>query len=280
MNTTKLLNIDRISTDEGTQTRQVLDQTTCAEYAQAMLDWKEFPPIDVFSDGTDYWLADGFHRVQGAKDAGLTEIKANIHEGTKRDAILFAVGANDAHGLRRTNADKRTAVELLLRDEEWSQWPDREIARQCAVSHNFVSSLRPICHPMTDSPTQNGEARSERAVNRNGTTYTMRTRGAPKKVRRASNFFSQPQSIQMLLKDTKVAFSRNQLDELDGLGEEVKEQVARKVSEGQASTINHAKNLVLHEVFVNPIDTIKRLLLKLSAEERAELRTLLNGENA
>ena len=31
----------------------------------------------------------------------------------------------------------------LLRDEEWSQWSDNEIARQCAVSQRFVSSLRP-----------------------------------------------------------------------------------------------------------------------------------------
>lgn len=30
-----------------------------------------------------------------------------VLRGTKRDAILYSVGANSTHGLRRTNADKR-----------------------------------------------------------------------------------------------------------------------------------------------------------------------------
>src|SRR5262245_53011947 len=42
----------------------------------------------------------------------------------------------------RLNADKRRAVELLVRDPEWGQWSDREIARQCAVGQVFVSELR------------------------------------------------------------------------------------------------------------------------------------------
>ncbi|RMD90366.1 MAG: streptomycin biosynthesis regulator, partial [Alphaproteobacteria bacterium] len=56
--------------------------------------------------------------------------------------ILHACGANSSHGLRRTNADKRRAVETLLRDEEWSQWGDRKIARKCAVHHSFVAKIR------------------------------------------------------------------------------------------------------------------------------------------
>lgn len=39
-----------------------------------------------------------------------------------REAILFIVGANASHGLRRTNADKRRTVERLLADEEWRGW--------------------------------------------------------------------------------------------------------------------------------------------------------------
>ena len=67
-------------------------------------------------DGTDYWLADGFHRFWAAKEAGLTEIYEEIHPGTLRDAILFSLSANSKHGLRRTNADKRKAVQTLLDD--------------------------------------------------------------------------------------------------------------------------------------------------------------------
>lgn len=56
--------------------------------------------------------------------------------------MLFSVGANAMHGLRRTNEDKRKAVETLLADEEWSKWSDREIARKFGVGHPFVAAVR------------------------------------------------------------------------------------------------------------------------------------------
>ena len=31
----------------------------------------------------------------------------------------------------------------LLNDKEWAKWSDREIARRCNVSNNFVGTLRP-----------------------------------------------------------------------------------------------------------------------------------------
>lgn len=30
----------------------------------------------------------------------------------------------------------------LLKDDEWSQWSDREIARHCAVHHDTVGTIR------------------------------------------------------------------------------------------------------------------------------------------
>lgn len=58
----------------------------------------------------------GWHRVAGAEQAGLTEIEADVQPGTKRDALLYSAGANATHGLRRSNADKRRSVRLLLGD--------------------------------------------------------------------------------------------------------------------------------------------------------------------
>jgi hypothetical protein len=62
-------------------------------------------------------------------------------------AVLFSISCNGAHGLPRTNADKRKAVTLLLADAEWSPWSDRKIARRCQVSHEFVHQLRRSCRP-------------------------------------------------------------------------------------------------------------------------------------
>jgi hypothetical protein len=65
-----------------------------------------------------------------------------VRAGTVRDAILFSLGANRAHGLRVTNADKRKAVGAMLADAEWSAWSDRKIADACGVSQPFVSGMR------------------------------------------------------------------------------------------------------------------------------------------
>jgi len=139
---TQDLRIADIRTDGGTQPRAELDPDTVAEYVEAMKGGAEFPAVVVFSDGETYWLVDGFHRVDAAKATGRETIPADVREGTRRDAVLYSVGANATHGLRRTNADKWRAVVTLLGDEEWRQWSDNEIARRCAVSQPYVSKLR------------------------------------------------------------------------------------------------------------------------------------------
>lgn len=132
-----------IRIDGGTQPRAAINDETVTEYAEAMNDGAKFPAIVVFFDGKEYWLADGFHRVNAAKKLAWLDLPADVHQGTQRDAILFSVGVNATHGLRRTNADKHRAVERLLRDEEWSKWSNYEIAQRCAVSESFVRKLRP-----------------------------------------------------------------------------------------------------------------------------------------
>jgi hypothetical protein len=62
-------------------------------------------------------------------------------------------------------------VLTVLSDPEWSGWSDGKIARRCAVSDRFVSTLRP-------SPNGSEIART---VERNGKTYTMNTSAIGKK---------------------------------------------------------------------------------------------------
>jgi hypothetical protein len=44
--------------------------------------------------------------------------------------------------LRRTQADKRRAVERLLKDPEWAQWSDRKIAEAAKIDHKTVGAIR------------------------------------------------------------------------------------------------------------------------------------------
>lgn len=138
----KQIGITLVRTNGGTQSRAEINQAAVAEYAEAMQDGAEFPPLVVFYDGEDYWLADGFHRYDAYMRLGKRSVPVEIHQGTRRDAILYSVGANARHGLRRTNADKRRAVMTLLNDEEWGKWSDSEIARRCEVDHKTVAAYR------------------------------------------------------------------------------------------------------------------------------------------
>ena len=68
------------------------------------------------------------------KAIGANKIEADVRQGDRRDAVLFSCGANVEHGVQRSQADARRAVLMLLRDSEWSQWSDREVAKRCKVS--------------------------------------------------------------------------------------------------------------------------------------------------
>jgi len=138
----KVINLQAIRIDGGTQAREQINQECVSEYAELVKEGVAFPPVRVFFDGTDYYLADGFHRYFAHQNAGKASIAADVVNGTLRDAILDSLGANANHGLRPTNADKRKAVQTMLDDFEWSDFSDREIARACNVSHVFVATVR------------------------------------------------------------------------------------------------------------------------------------------
>ena len=118
------------------------DPGVVAEYAESMETGAVFPAIILYFNGTDYWPADGFHRIEAARRIDKDTILAEVREGGQRDAILFAAGANASHGLRRSQADKRRSVETLLRDPEWSRWSDREIGKACTLDHKTVGKVR------------------------------------------------------------------------------------------------------------------------------------------
>lgn len=132
-----------IRTDKA-QTRAQIDQETVCDYAALMGDGAVFPPPAVFRDEKEeaYWLADGFHRYSAAEQLGWESIDCEVHRGSVSDALKYSIEANSTHGLRRTNADKRRAVEIALdHSKEW-RLSDRAIAKLCGVSNNFVGTVR------------------------------------------------------------------------------------------------------------------------------------------
>jgi len=158
--------LHRIIADERCQPRASMNADLVDDYAECMANGAVFPPLTVYSDGSTYWLADGFHRLFAARQSGRETIDVDVKPGDLRAAILHAVGANALHGMRRTNQDKRRSVETLLEDAEWSKWSNVTVAEKCAVSESFVRSMRPILAQNEDRA---------RLVTRTGTTYEMNT---------------------------------------------------------------------------------------------------------
>lgn len=145
-NNIQLVNLDWIALDADTQSRPLNDEVV-AEYCELWKNNAKFPPVIIYNDGKQYLLTDGFHRFHGAKLAGIKEIPANMHFGTRLKALAHALAANAKHGLRRTIEDKRYAVDKAL--VEFAKQSDRAIAEMCAVSHTLVSDRRNRCQEST-----------------------------------------------------------------------------------------------------------------------------------
>jgi len=137
---TKSVKLADITMDGGTQTRAALNEDAVSSYSEAMQAAAKFPPIVLFYDGSNYWLADGFHRCHAAKAAGFLDILATVNFGTRREAVKFAIQANHVGSVLRTNKDKRKCVEIALK--EYPDLSDRALADWCGVSDMTVSRVR------------------------------------------------------------------------------------------------------------------------------------------
>lgn len=151
---------------ESVQADAVLD------YAAAYRDGAELPPVRVFevtegdsAEDLGLYLVDGFHRVGAAHTAGIDVLRVEVvGSGDIDDAQWAAASQNRAHGVRRTNADKRRAVELALTSGVGEEQSSRAIAEWVGVSHQLVATIR---QELEDAP--------RAIVGRDGRVYPPRT---------------------------------------------------------------------------------------------------------
>ena len=171
----KMVPMNQLRLDGGTQPRVEMDIDHIDRCADAYKSQEDLPPLVVFDDKKDLWLADGFHRYHGAEKAKIKKITCDVKPGTQRDAILYSLGCNSRHGLPRSREDLRRSVEIALKDDEWRRWSDRQIAKVCNTSHPTVAKYREMLKAelahVESLPDSNGQ--QTRTVERGGTTYEM-----------------------------------------------------------------------------------------------------------
>ncbi|QEL19910.1 hypothetical protein PX52LOC_06992 [Limnoglobus roseus] len=140
----KTLKFDDVEIDEELQPRaKGLDKSHVDELADEYRK-EEFsvepPTVWKIPNFDRYRLSSGHHRIAGAKKAGLTGLKFAVRTGTWTDWAIDTVTSNQGHGLKRSNADKRRCVELLLRMMPHDS--DKRISELAGVSDKTVADVR------------------------------------------------------------------------------------------------------------------------------------------
>ena len=153
--------IETIRTDSGVQSRERISDEYVADLAEAIKGGKKLPPIEVYGDGDEVWCADGFHRIRAHVEAGKRTIRCNVHKGGQQDAAWASCAANQEHGLRRTNADKRRSVEMALRMRPGLS--ARAVADHVGVDEAMVRQSKVRC----------GIPAPEQVTGRDGKTYRV-----------------------------------------------------------------------------------------------------------
>ena len=183
MSDRQLLPLHKIRIDGGTQMRDAFNQEMINDIAIAVRNGETVPDAVVFFDGITYWLADGFHRFHGYKQAEKGSMPCEVRQGNQRDAILYAAGANSAHGQRRSAQDKRKSVEAMLNDEEWAGKSDNWIAQTCRVGPHLVADVRRLRAQTSSENGEQGEGQGEEET-RTDTKGRKQPARKPKKQRK------------------------------------------------------------------------------------------------
>jgi ParB-like nuclease domain len=108
------LAIDQITIDYSVQIRQALSEEAIARYEQVL---DRLPPIAVFrlrEDPSVLLLSDGFHRLAAHSRQGRSEIRAEILEGSRDEAMEYAVIANVRHGMPLLAGDRAAGIKRLF----------------------------------------------------------------------------------------------------------------------------------------------------------------------
>lgn len=147
------LRIADIRRDGATQPRAGLDAAHVEDMIAALTDGETLPPIDVMFDGSFYWVYDGFHRISAHERLGRLKITAIVHQGAQADAQWESYAVNKAHGLKRTNEDKKRQSLAALRHPRAASLSNTQIAKHVGVDEGTIRHYRAQLEVTSEIPT-------------------------------------------------------------------------------------------------------------------------------
>jgi hypothetical protein len=219
----KKLNLEAIRLDGETQARVALDSDQVAEYAEAMRDGDKFPAIVVFHDGSDYWLADGFHRYHATKQLGHASVEAEVKTGTKEEAQIYSFGANARRGLSTNPEDNRSIITRMLAHPISSTWTLGEVARHVGVSKMTVSRVKASLQPKAQKAEEDTKKTYQR---KDGQTVTIDTAKSKTKKAAEPKLEEPTQEPEHDERDQRIAELMDTVSELNAENQKLRDMVA------------------------------------------------------
>ena len=243
MDKLKEIPINKINMDTSTQPREQINFIVVADYAEQYRTGAIMPAIEVVTDGEVYWLWDGWHRTKGAEQAGKETIMANVQAGDLATAQWLSYSANQTHGLRRSNADKRRAVELALSHPKAVTLSDQQLSNHCGVARSNVWNIRKemesTCQ-IDKSATRTG--RDGRTINTANIGKSSTDKLAPEAV--------------TALQSSLVADSPEEVERVAKLPAEAQVEAIRTVDAGEAKTVKEFESELKREAQTEKINVI------------------------
>lgn len=110
------LPLEKLTFEADLQNRSgdIHDEKTVKKYQGVLEDGGELPEIECVFDEKKYWVFDGFQRGEAYTREGKGSVPVLVYLGTYEDAEFYALSSNARHGLTRSDADVRKALNKLL----------------------------------------------------------------------------------------------------------------------------------------------------------------------
>ena len=144
-----------------------LDERIVTSYIQEIEPTRSCSALKACFDGTDYWLFDGYHRLEAMRRLGFNTCAVQIFKGSRRDAFRRYIKDK----LRSAQWESRNVfkhcLHILTEDKEWSNLDASKLATLFDRKPVFFHNVKQI--------KSRGWSYASMGINKHGTfTLSMR----------------------------------------------------------------------------------------------------------
>ena len=119
-----------------------LNEQIVATYIQEIAPTRICFTLKVCFDGTDYWLFDGYHRLEAMKRLGFNTCTVQIFKGSRRDAFRRYI-KNKLKCKHRGSKNVFThCLRILTEDDEWSNLDACKLALLFGRKQVFFNTVK------------------------------------------------------------------------------------------------------------------------------------------